>query len=260
MLLVIGAGIFAIWAVIAFTWGLWAPDPFKTNQLQALQSPSWEHWMGTDSLGRDVLARVLAGSSTVLTIAPAATFLTMLIGVSIGAYAGFRGGLFDDIAVRVIDLLLAFPSLIIVVMVLALFGSGNLTLIVILAIFFSPLTARVIRGSVHNVRNADFVDAARMRGDGRIRIIATEVLPNIVPTIGVEATMRLAASIIALSSLSFLGLGVTPPTPDWGLMIATEARSITFAWWASVFPAAALGSLVLAVAFIAEGLRRRAAR
>lgn len=255
-LVVIGLAIFVAWTLVAITWRLWAPDPYATAPLAAYAPPSADHWFGTDELGRDVFGRVMAGSSTVLTVAPAATVLTILIGVTVGALAGYRGGLLDEVVVRVIDFILAFPSLIVAIIVLSMFGSGPTTLVLIMAVFFSPLTARVVRGSVHNLRNADFVEAARMRGDGTFRIIGTELLPNMVQTIGVEVMTRLASIMIAMASLSFLGRGIKPPKPDWGLMISADSTSVAYAWWASMFPAIALGSLVMAVAILAEGLRK----
>lgn len=255
-LVITGIAVFLVWVVIALTWRLWVQDPYATNQLDSLKAPSPEHLFGTDSLGRDVFARVMAGSQTVLLVAPAATFLTMILGVTIGAIAGYAGGVVDNVLMRIMDFVLAFPGLIIAIIVLALFRSDMVTLILVLAIFFTPLTARVVRGAAHNLRNAEFVDAARMRGDGTARIIFTEILPNIVPTIAVEATVRLSSAIVTSASLSFLGLGIIPPTADWGLMISTEANFMSFAWWSAVFPALALGSLVMSVAITAEGMRR----
>lgn len=255
-LVLTGVGIFLAWVVIGITWRFWTQNPYATDQLNSLRAPSGEHLFGTDSLGRDVFARVMAGSETVLLVAPAATLLTMILGVTIGAIAGYRGGFIDNLLMRIMDFVLAFPGLIIAIIVLAMFRSDMITLILVLAIFFTPLTARVVRGAVHNIRNAEFVDAARMRGDGTARIIFTEVLPNVVPTVAVEATVRLSSAIVTSASLSFLGLGIIPPTADWGLMISTEANFISFAWWSAVFPALALGSLVMSVAIVAEGLRK----
>jgi peptide/nickel transport system permease protein len=190
-----------------------------------------------------------------LLIGPAATLLAMAIGTVAGGLAGYRGGTTDEIIMRIMDFLLAFPGLIIAIILLGLLDSDMFVLVLVLAIFFAPLVARTVRGAVVTVRTQEYVEAARLRGERTPYIVVREILPNITGTLVVETTVRLSSAIVTSASLSFIGLGVQPPTADWGLMIATEAPFLTVAWWSAVFPSLALASLVIGVALLAEGLR-----
>jgi len=257
---VVGAAILAAWVIIALTAPLWTQNPLSTDALATLRAPSAEHWFGTDSLGRDVFARVMTGSSTALIIGPAATALAMAGGIILGGLAGYLGGVADEIIMRVMDFLLAFPALIVAIILLGLFRSDMATLILLLAIFFIPLVARTVRGAVQAVKTQEYVEAARLRGESTPYILLGEILPNISGTLVVETTVRLSSAIVTSASLSFIGLGVQPPTPDWGLTIATEAPYLTIAWWSALFPSLALASLVIGVALLAEGMREGSER
>jgi len=250
-----GVIIVLVWAIVALTWQFWAGNPLATNPMSTLQPPSMEHLLGTDSLGRDVLARVLAGSSSAMIIGPASTVLAMAGGILFGGLAGYLGGVADEIIMRVMDFLLAFPAIIVAMILLGLFDSDLTTLIILLALFFTPLVARTVRGSVLAVKSQEYIDAARIRGERTGYILVGEILPNITGTLIVEATVRLSSAIVTAASLSFIGLGVQPPSPDWGLTIATEASYLTIAWWSAIFPSLALGSLVVGAALLAEGAR-----
>lgn len=252
---VIGMGVLVVWVLVATTWQLWAPNPLATDALAALQAPSLAHPFGTDSLGRDVFARVVAGSTSALVIGPAATALAMVAGVLVGGFAGYLGGVVDEVLMRIMDFVLAFPGIIIAILLLGLFDSDMATLICLLGIFFTPLVARTTRGAVIAVKGQEYVEAARLRGERTPYIVFGEIIPNISGTLVVEATVRLSSAIVTAASLSFIGLGVQPPTPDWGLTIATEAPYLTIAWWSALFPSLALASLVIGVSLLAEGFR-----
>jgi peptide/nickel transport system permease protein len=256
----IGAVILLTWTIIALTSSLWVPDPYATEALATLRAPNPSHPFGTDSLGRDVLARTLAGASSSLIVGPAATLLAMAGGALFGGLAGYLGGLADEVIMRVADLLLAFPALIIAIILLGLLRSDLITLILLLALFFMPLVARTVRGAVASVKSQEFVEAARLRGENAPHILIAEILPNISGVLVVEATVRLSSAIVTSASLSFIGLGAQPPSPDWGLTIATEAPYLTIAWWSALAPSLALGSLVAGAALLAEGLREGSER
>lgn len=251
----VGSVIIVLWVLVALTWNLWTQNPYATDPLATFRPPSVEHLFGTDSLGRDVFARVMAGSSTSLFVGPAATLIAMAGGILFGGIAGYVGGLVDEVIMRVFDVLLAFPALIMAIVLLGLLQSDTITLVLLLALFFMPLVARTARAAVLGVKNQEYVEAARLRGERAPYILFREILPNISGVLVVEATVRLSSAIVTSASLSFIGLGVQPPSPDWGLTIATEAPYLTIAWWSALFPSLALASLVVGVALLAEGLR-----
>jgi peptide/nickel transport system permease protein len=253
----IGAGILGFWIVIALIWPVVVPhDPQTSDPLAVLQSPSTQHWFGTDDLGRDVFSRVLAGASSALTVAPAATILGLIAGTVVGLVSGYFGGVVDEVIMRLVDALLAFPAIIIAVLVLAALGRSTVNTILVIGIIFTPLVARTVRGAVLGVRSSEYVDAARMRGDSSIYIMVVEILPNIVPVLVVEATIRLAYAVFTAATLSFLSLGIQQPAPDWGLSIALGRAYLQVAPWVVLFPAAALATLVVAVNLMVDGLKQ----
>jgi peptide/nickel transport system permease protein len=252
----IGTIVVAFWVLMAVGWRWIAPhDPFEVTS-DYLVAPNAEHWAGTDELGRDVFSRVLAGSAPVLTIAPIATLLAITAGTLIGLAAGFYRGVLDDLLMRTVDAFLAFPGIIIAVMVLGLLGSSVLNVILIIAIFFAPLIARTVRSATLGEREKEYVGAARLRGERGPYIMIREILPNITGPIIVEGTVRLGYAVFTAATLSFLGLGLQPPSPDWGLTIASERTYVQIASWTVLAPAFALASLVVGVNLIADGLRR----
>ncbi|MDQ3453246.1 MAG: ABC transporter permease [Actinomycetota bacterium] len=244
------------WLVIAVLWPLIAPyGPTAQTLTSRYAPPSAEHWLGTDNLGRDVLSRILAGSRSVLIVGIAATTLGVAIGTTLGLCAAFYRGRVDELLMRSLDLLMAFPIVVIASVILAMLGPSQLNLIVVIALMLAPYNARVVRSAVLSWRDRDFIAAARMRGESGAYILFRELLPNIVGTINVEFTMRLALSIFAVATLSFLGFGIQPPTPDWGLMVAEGRPFYQIAPWVVVAPAAAIASLVVAVNVLAQRLR-----
>jgi len=222
----------------------------------SLQAPSAAHWFGTDDLGRDVFARTMAGARTVLIIAPAATLLALLWGGIIGLVSGFYRGYTDEIIMRLVDVLLALPIIITSILILSLLGKSLAIVIVVIGALFTPVVSRTIRSAVIGEREREYVMAARLRGERSAFVMAREILPNITQPIIVEGTIRLGYAVFTAATLSFLGFGLQPPSPDWGLTIAVERIFLQIAPWAVLFPAAALASLVVGVNLITDGLSR----
>jgi peptide/nickel transport system permease protein len=253
----VGAAILIFWILDAIFWRVITPhDPQAISPDGTLKAPSSAHWFGTDNLGRDVFARVLAGSQTVLVIAPAATVLGIAGGTAVGLVTGFYRGWVDDIVSRIVDAFLAFPLIVMAVLVLASLGRSTQNVILVIGIIFTPLIARTVRSAVLVEREREYVAAARLRGERGIRIMVWEILPNITGPIMVEATVRLGYAIFTAATLSFLGLGLQPPSPDWGLTIANGRAYLQVAWWMVLFPAGALATLVVGVNLVADGLKR----
>jgi peptide/nickel transport system permease protein len=252
----IGFGIVLFWVLSALTWRWTVRDPQAVDTAATLASPSGDHWFGTDNLGRDVFARVIAGAAPVLTIAPLATLLGLAGGTTIGLITGYYRGWIDDVFSRIVDALLAFPLIILSVLVLASLGRSPRNVILVIGIIFTPLIARTVRSAVLIEREREYVAAARLRGERGPRIMVAEILPNITAPILVEGTIRLGYAIFAAATLAFLGLGIQDPSPDWGLAIANGRAYLQIAWWMVLFPAAALATLVVGVNLVADGLRR----
>jgi peptide/nickel transport system permease protein len=252
----VGAGILLFWAVSALTWRWIVGNPQAVDPAATLASPSGSHWFGTDNLGRDVFDRVIAGAAPVLTVAPLATLLGILGGTVLGLVTGYYRGWVDDIFSRIVDALLAFPLIIMAVLVLASLGRDTRNVILVIGIIFTPLIARTVRSAVLVEREREYVAAARLRGERGPRIMAVEILPNITGPILVEGTIRLGYAIFASATLAFLGLGIQDPSPDWGLAIANGRAYLQIGWWMVLFPAAALATLVVGVNMVADGLRR----
>jgi peptide/nickel transport system permease protein len=253
-----GAAVLLFWIVDALAWRALVPyDPQAVSPGGTLQAPSSEHWFGTDDLGRDVFSRVLAGASTVLTVAPAAAFLAVVAGVAVGVLSGYVGGGTDEVLMRLVDALLAFPLVVGAVLALAVIGVSTVHLVIVIAVVLAPLTARVVRAAVRSEARREYVEAARLRGDSGPYIMVAEILPNVSGVVLAEATARLAAAIFAAATLSFLGLGLEQPSPDWGLTVALGRVFLQTAPWMVLFPALALATLVVAATAVADGLRRR---
>jgi peptide/nickel transport system permease protein len=254
---VLGAVILGFWVVMAFSWPLVVPhDPQEIDALHVLSPPSATYWLGTDSLGRDVFSRTLAGCTTVLLIATASTILSIIVGTLIGLLSGYLGGLVDEVAMRAMDILLAFPIVIIAVLILGLLGSSAVNVILVITILFAPMVARTVRSAVLAEREREYVDAARMRGESVFYVVLGEILPNITAPIIVEATTRLAYAVFTAATLSFLRLGVKQPSPDWGLTISIERVNVMVYAGSTLVPAIALASLVVSVTLVADAVRQ----
>ena len=252
----IGIGVFAFFLLMAFI-GPWvAPYEFQNQDIALrLKPPSWEHLCGTDQYGRDVFSRILVGSRGIFLLGGAGTLLAGLIGVSIGLFSGYAGGLLDEILMRILDIFLAFPPLLLALVILATVGPSLISLIMVVAILYVPMLARVTRSMVLDLKTKEFVEAAVVRGESRWYILFQEILPNAYAPLLVELSMRFSYAIFLVASLGFLGMGVQPPSPDWGLQI-NEARSyFTSAPWMLLFPALAISLLVVATNLMTDGFR-----
>ena len=211
------------WVVCAIFGHAIAPyNPLAQQLLFNNTAPSGAHWFGTDSLGRDVLSRVLVGARDILIVTPLATILGTVLGTALGLAMGYLGGAFDLIAGRIVEAVLALPAVIIAFLFIVALGPSKTTLIVVIGLIFTPLIARTVRAAVLAERNLDYLSSARLLGERPLRIMFREVLPNVMPAILVEFTVRLGYAVFAVATLSFLGFGVQPPTPDWGSDIAAD--------------------------------------
>jgi peptide/nickel transport system permease protein len=253
---VIGAAILLFWIIDAICWPVIVPqDPQALNPTATLQPPSPVHWLGTDDLGRDVFSRALAGATSVLTVAPAATALGLFGGTAVGLLTGYFGGIADEVIMRVVDAMLAFPLIIIAVLVLTILGHSVLDVVLVIALVFTPIVARTVRSAVLAEREREYVAAARLIGEASPVIMFAEILPNITGPLAVETTIRFAYAIFTSATLSFLSLGVQQPSPDWGLSISLGRADLQVAPWVVLAPAIALATLIIAVNLVADGLR-----
>ena len=255
---VVGALVILFWLACAILGDRITPfDPLFDQTPDLSASPSAEHWFGTDRLGRDVFSRVLAGSRDILLIAPAATLLATIFGTALGLLTGYLRGIADDTISRVIDAVLAIPLIVLAVTVVAALGSRSTWAVtVVIAIVFSPIIARTVRAAVLGEAQLDYVEAARLRGERASYVMFSEVLPNVMPPILVEATIRLGYAIFAVATLTFIGFGLQPPSPDWAVQIADNYAYLSEEWWTVLFPALAIASLVVAVNLVSDSIQQ----
>jgi peptide/nickel transport system permease protein len=250
----VGVAILVFWVGCALVGERLTPnDPYETGE-SVLTAPDATNWFGTDKIGRDVFARVVAGARDILIVAPLATLLGTVLGTIFGLVVGYYRGLVDDVVSRVIDAVLALPLIIFAVTVVAALGTSRATVIVVIGVVFTPLIARTVRATVLSERELDYVQAAKLRGERGLYIMFVEILPNVMAPILVEFTVRLGYAIFAVASLSFIGYGLQPPSPDWAVQVFEHYSVVSFAWWTVLFPSLAIASLVVAVNLIADGI------
>ena len=253
----IGLSLVVFHVLLALTSPLYVPYDFKTmNSMLMLMPPSSEHWLGTDHLGRDVLTRVLLGGREALVVTGVATPIAVVWGGFMGILFGLVGGRIDEVLMRVVDAFLSLPWILKMLVLIVTFGSGIEVLIPTLAFFYGIPVIRIARAATHDVVARDFISAAKARGHGRMTIIRRELVPNVLDTLMVEGAMRWSWMLLAFSSLSFLGFGVSPPTPDWGLMIADARGFMSFAPWGVLGPVIALSSLIIGINLTADALAK----
>lgn len=238
--------------------GPWlAPYDYKAvNATLMMQAPSGAHWFGTDHLGRDTFSRTLLGGREAILVTGIATPIAVLWGGFVGIFFGLVGGRLDDVLMRVVDAFLSLPWILKMLVLIVTFGTGIGVLIPTLAFFYGIPVIRIARAATHDVVARDFVQAARARGHGRMTIIRRELLPNVRDALLVEGAMRWSWMLLAFSSLSFLGFGVSPPTPDWGLMIADARGFMSFAPWGVLAPVLGLSSLIIGINLTADALAK----
>lgn len=257
----LGLVIILAWVLVAVFAPWLAPFPPNRNiqpmAFPGTTGPAGTFWLGTDPLGRDILSRIIWGARTVLLFVPVATALAFLVGVSAGLLAGYRRGWVDELLSRVSDLVLAFPALVLYIVIIARFGASGLNIVLAVTVAASPLIMRLTRGLVQQHRGRAYVAAAQLRGEPAWRIMVVEILPNVAGPLIVDACLRLGYVTITIGTLGFLGLGLPPPDPDWGSMI-NEARQFALVFpYMAVAPCLALSSLVLGFNLLADGLRER---
>jgi peptide/nickel transport system permease protein len=257
-----GLGVIAAAVVVAaFAPALAPSDPVKNRLLDRLTPPMWaqggsaRHPLGTDTLGRDVLSRLLHGARISLIVGLAAVLVAGVVGVGLGLVAGYRGGWADDLLMRLGDIQLAFPVLLLGVVVIAVLGASLVNMILVLGASSWVTYARIARGETLSLKERDFVAAARALGAPARHVVARHLLPNVLPSLMVVTTFSVARTIIAEASLSFLGLGLPPPTPSWGAMLDEGRNYITTGWWLALFPGLAILLLVLAINLCGDWLR-----
>lgn len=231
-------------------------DPLQTNAAMALKPPSAAHWFGTDALGRDIFSRVLVATRLDLGIAFASVILTFAIGALAGISAGFFGGWTDRVVGRLSDTIMAFPLFVLAMGIVAALGNTVGNIVLATAIINTPLYARVARAEANIRREAGFVEAARLSGNGEARILLMHILPNILPILMVQCSLTMGYAILNAAGLSFIGLGIAPPTPEWGILVAEGAAyMISGEWWVALFPGLALMIAVFCFNLLGDGLR-----
>ncbi len=253
----VGLILVAFHVVLAIVSPVIAPYDFRELSAQIiLNAPSSEHWFGTDNLGRDVFTRTILGGRQALLVTTISTVLAITWGGLLGVLLGLVGGRLDDLLMRLVDAFLCLPWILVLLLIVVTVGFGPGVLIVTLGFFYGIPVIRMARAATHDVVALDFVTAAQARGESRSTIVRRELVPNVLDVLLVEGAMRWSWMLLAFSSLSFLGFGVTPPTPDWGLMISNARSFMSFAPWAALAPVVALSSLIIGINLSADALAK----
>jgi peptide/nickel transport system permease protein len=230
-------------------------DPLASDPINDLEAPSADHWFGTDKLGRDVFSRVITGARDILIVAPLATILGTVVGTALGLVTGYFRGWIDDVLSRIIEAFLALPTIIMALLVVVAVGPSKVAMILVIGLLFAPIISRTVRAAVLTERELEYVAAARLRNERTPYVLFGEILPNVMGPIIVEFTVRLGYAIFLAATLSFLGFGIPPPAPDWGVQVFEHYGVISGGfWWPVIFPAVAIALLVIGVNLIADGV------
>ncbi len=254
---IIGIVITLFWLACALFGSAMAPkDPDEQNLMNKLKNPTAANWFGTDSLGRDVLSRVIVGARVILFVALGATILASIIGTVLGLIAGYYKGVIDEVLMRTADIFSSMPTIVLALLITSSVESKSMFIVLfIIALVFTPIIARTVRASVLGESELDYVAAAQLRTEKTPHILFKEVLPNVLPSLLVEFTVRLGYAIFAIATLSFLGAGAGPESPDWGTQVATHYNTLNgLNWSATVFPALAIATLAIGVNLVQDGL------
>lgn len=255
---IVAGCVFLFWVVAAIAAPSFVPhDPFNVQMEVMFQPPGAAFFFGTDDLGRDVFSRVLVGSRDILTVSFFAALFGTVSGTVLGLAMGYAQGLLDEVLSRIGEAVISVPGIILALLLIAALGRSNIALIGVIAFEFMWVVARTIRGAVLQETQKDYILAARVRGDSAVYVMLRELLPNIFPIVAVEFTVRMTFAVFAVANLSFLGFGVQPPAPDWGLIVA-ESYGLLLAgsWWVVLFPTLAIASLVISIAVLANEVNR----
>jgi peptide/nickel transport system permease protein len=256
----IGLAIVIFWILIGILAPVLAPFPPNSTVGDFNAPPSRDHLMGTDRIGRDVFSRLLHGSRPILLLAPFSVLSAMAVGITLGLTAGFFGGKVDEVIMRILDAIMAFPTLLLYMIVIAAIGASEINVVLAITIGGTPGIARIVRSLVLEVRSREFVQAARLRGESSAYIMFREILPNCMGPLVVDGCLRIGYATFAIGALGFLGLGLPPPDPDWGRMVAEGRAWIMTAPWIVVFPSLAISSLVVGLNLFADGVNEASQR
>lgn len=252
----VGGSIVLIYIILAVLAPLISPyDPYEIDLVNKLQPPSSDHIMGTDDKGRDIFSRILYGSQLSLAVGFVSVFIGALFGIVLGIISGYYGGWVDTIIMRFIDVLLAFPGLLLALAIVSALGPSLINVMIAVGVFSIPTFARIVRGSTLSVKKMEYIDAIRVLGASDLKIIFVHILPNIMSPIIVQGTLRLATSILSVAGLSFLGMGAQPPTPEWGAMLSDGRDFLFTAPHIALFPGIAIALIVLGFNLFGDGLR-----
>jgi len=252
----IGIAIVLFFLLLAIIGPYIAPYPYSAQNLaEKLQPPSEKHIFGTDQFGRDIFSRLIVGSRDVFVVAGSGTALAAFLGLLVGLFSGYRGGIIDEIVMRGMDVILSIPPLLLAMVILFSLGPSKVNVSLVVGFLYIPMVARVVRSVVLDLKTRQFIEAAKLRGESSAYILFKEILPNVLPYLAVESSMRFSYAIFLVASLGFLGLGVQPPSPDWGLMVGEARNWFHQARWVLYFPAGTIALLVVGVGFMSDGLR-----
>jgi len=255
-MVIVGSVILLFWILMAVVGPSLVPYSYSDMVGLPWEPPSVQHWLGLDRMGRDMFVRIAVGARLMLLLPISAVAVGVLLGSTVGLLTGYYGGIVDDVVMRLMDILMAFPMLMLYLLVIFAIGPSAVNVVWAIAIGATPGIARLVRGLTLDLRNREFVLAAQMRGESSLYIMFREILPNITGPMIVDACIRIAYAMFATGSLGFLGLGVPPPMPDWGAMISEGRGWIWTVPWAPVFPVIAISTLVVSLNLIADGLRQ----
>jgi peptide/nickel transport system permease protein len=255
---IVGALILLFWVACALFGSAIAPhDPLAQQLLLNNKPPSAANWFGTDQIGRDVLSRVIVGARTILIVAPLATLLGTALGTALGLAMGYLGGALDILASRLVEAVLALPAVIVIFLFIVALGTSVTTQVIVIGFIFTPLIARTVRSAVVVESQLDYLPSARLLGERSVRVMFVEILPNVFPIILVEFTVRLGYAIFTVATLAFLGFGVNAATPNWGSDINANYGLIGAGyWWATLFPALAIASLIVGINLVADSIEQ----
>ncbi|NOV04822.1 nickel transporter permease [Paenibacillus planticolens] len=255
-LAMLGGYVILFYILVAIFAPLLAPyDPYHIELANKLKPPSAEHWMGTDDKGRDMLSRLIIGTRLSLSVGFVAVFIGAFFGVVLGLFAGYYGKWVDTVIMRVIDVLLAFPGILLALAIVSALGPSLINVMIAIGVFSVPMFARIVRGSTLSIKKLEYIDAIRSLGASDLRIIFVHIFPNILSPIIVQATLRLATAILSAAGLSFLGLGAQPPLPEWGAMLSNGRDFLFTVPYLALFPGLAISTLVIGFNVFGDGLR-----
>jgi len=257
----VGLGIVGFWVLVA----IFAPlvssyGPLTQDRYAMNEGPSTRHVLGTDHLGRDLWARVVYGARTILILAPLSVFCSLVVGATLGLIGGYFGGWIDELVMRILDAIMAFPAVLLYLIIIVALGPSALNVVIAITVAGAPGIARLVRSLTLDIRTREYIAAAELRGEKPLYIMFVEILPNARGPIIVDAMLRVGYAVFAIGTLGFLGLGLPPPSPDWGSMVAKGRQYIFINTWAVLWPAVAISSLVIGLNLFADGLREETMR